>query len=138
VAELGVRLRELRAARGLSQRSAALKLGISHTALRSYEVGRTPDGNYPAIPKRDLLIRMAELYQFPARTLLTIAKLPVDLVEPPPIPSQVEIEAQEVAEVYRRLPEEHRRMLLKVVRAYKDEIPDSGQAASTSEAESLD
>ncbi|HEY9899190.1 MAG TPA: helix-turn-helix transcriptional regulator [Pantanalinema sp.] len=125
MADLGARLKELREARGLSQRAAAQKLGISHTALRSYEVGRTPDGAYVAIPKRELLIRMAELYQFPAHTLLAIAGRPVDLIGPQPVPSGVEAEAQEVAEVYRRLPEDHRRMLLKVVRAYKDEIPEA-------------
>lgn len=58
-----VHVRELREARGMSQRDAAQKRRVSHTALHSYEVGRTLDGNYVAIPKRELLTRIAELYQ---------------------------------------------------------------------------
>lgn len=56
--ELAAKLKEARVARGLSQRAAAIAVGISHGRLRDFEKGTTSDGKYEAIPKRDVLERI--------------------------------------------------------------------------------
>lgn len=114
---LSQHLKQLRNARGLSIRKAAQSLGISPTSLRNYETGRDSKGNLVK-PKRKVLLKMAEAYDFPSEVLLNMASLPVN--EPEPIiPDQIELGAQEVAEIFRRLPEVHRTMFLGIARTYR-------------------
>ena len=113
---LSQHLKQLRNARGLSIRKAAQSLGISPTSLRNYETGRDSKGNV-VNPKRAVLLKMAKVYDFPTSVLLSMANLPID--EPEPVfPDQVELDAQEVAEIFRRLPEVHRSMFLGIARTY--------------------
>lgn len=114
---LSQHLKQLRLARGLSIRKAAQSLGISPTSLRNYEVGRDSKGNLVK-PKRKVLLKMAEAYDFPSEVLLNMASLPVNEPEPV-IPDQVELAALEVAEIFRRLPEVHRTMFLGIARTYR-------------------
>lgn len=113
---LSHQLHQLRKARGLSVRKAAVLLGISPTSLRNYEAGHDSKGNVVS-PKRVVLLKMAETYDFPASVLLKMANLPVNEPEPV-IPDQIELDAQEVAEIFRRLPEVHRTMFLGIARTY--------------------
>jgi len=122
--ELGKKLRELREGQRLTQREAARSLGISHTRLSDFEAGITHGRNKPAVPGREMLSKMACLYGFPLETLLAFAGLP--LAEPirPAFPSDVEADAQEVAEICRHLPNDRRQVFMNVVRAFKaDMIP---------------
>jgi transcriptional regulator with XRE-family HTH domain len=122
LSDLGKKLRELRLEQRLTQREAARRLGISHTRLTDYESGITHGRNTPAIPNREMLAKMAHLYGFPLDMLLALAGLPA--VEPPrpPLPSTVEADAQEAAEICRRLPDDRRRVFMGVVRAFKADM----------------
>lgn len=114
---LSQHLKQLRNARGLSIRKAAHSLGISPTSLRNYEAGRDSKGNTVRL-KRSVLLKMAEVYDFPSPVLLNMANLPANEPEPV-IPDQIELGAQEVAEIFRRLPEVHRTMFLGIARTYR-------------------
>ena len=106
---IGRQLRELRLAQGLSLRQAARKLDISYSALREYEQGHAQTTGRLAIPKRSVILRAAELYSYPVDVLLTQAGLPTEVT-----PSQSG--ALEVAEIFRRLPTDHQRMILELAR----------------------
>lgn len=114
---LSQHLKQLREARGLSIRKAAQSLGISPTSLRNYETGLDSKGNIVK-PKRAVLLKMADAYDFPTSVLLNMANLPINEPEPV-IPDQIELGAQEVAEIFRRLPEVHRTMFLGIARTYR-------------------
>ena len=119
--ELGRLLRELRQAKGLSVRRAAMWLDISHSRLADFERGATHSLRYKAVPGREILMKMAEFYGYPLETLLAMAVLPE--VEPavPAKPSEIELGAQEVAQIFRDLPTRDRTMFLKLARTYRDE-----------------
>lgn len=122
MSDLGKKLRELRLEQRLTQREAARRLGISHTRLTDYESGVTHGRNTPAIPNREMLAKMAQLYGFPLDTFLALAGLPA--VEPTKVtpPSEAEADAQEAAEICRRLPDDRRKVFMNVVRAFKTDM----------------
>lgn len=117
---LSQHLAKLRKARGLSSRQAAHALGISQSSLRNYEAGVDPNGKR-AVPKRETLLKMAKLYEYPAPALLAMAGLPVE-EQHPEVPSPVELEAQEIAEIFRRLPGPHQRIFLGLARTYRNMV----------------
>lgn len=122
MSDLGKKLRELRLEQRLTQREAARRLGISHTRLTDFESGVTHGRNTPAIPNREMLAKMAQLYGFPLDTFLALAGLPeVEPTKPLP-PTDVEADAQEAAEICRRLPEHRRMIFMNVVRAFKPDM----------------
>lgn len=121
MAELGRLLRELRQAKGLSVRESARRLGISHSRLSDYERGTTHSTRYRAVPGREVLAKMAEIYGYPLSPLLAMAGLPETEPPVPAKPSEVELGAQELAQIYRDLPPQDRSMFLKLARTYRDE-----------------
>lgn len=126
--ELGKLLRELRQAKGLSVRAAAHQLGLSHSRLSDFERGSTHGGKFTATPGRELLTKVAALYGYPLPTMLALAGLPETEPPIPPQPSEIEVGAQEVAQIYRDLEPRDRRMVLRLMRAYRDEAARRDQA----------
>ena len=115
-------LRELRRREGLTIRDAAKRFGVSHSRLGYFERGRAWGTKRPAVPSREVIERIAEVYGYPRESLLTLAGYTVIEPVPAPRPSRTDAEAAEIAEIYRRLPEPHRRLLLKMARVYKQDI----------------
>lgn len=115
LAALGEKLRELRGRKGLGLRQAARALGISHTRLTAFEAGRTISTGKPAVPRRDLLAKMAVLYDYPVETLLALAGYPPEDVPPPP-PGEVATQAEEIAHILYRLSDHERKILLGTAR----------------------
>ncbi len=70
----------------------------------------------PAVPRRELLARIAELYDFPAETLLAIAGYPAEEPSQSEIPGEVDTQAQELAHILYRLSDHDRRILLGTAR----------------------
>lgn len=118
--ELGRFLRDLRQAKGLSVRTTARSLGISHSRLSDFERGTTHSTRYRAVPGRQVLAKMAELYGYPLPPLLAMAGLPETEPILPARPTEVELGAQELAQIFRELGPRDRRILLKLVRTYRD------------------
>jgi hypothetical protein len=63
--------------------------------------------------------KIATYYSYKVETMLTLARYPVEEPEAAPVPSKVDLEAQEVADTYRHLPEPLRSLLLRVVRDFR-------------------
>ena len=122
--ELGAILRRLRVEKGLSQREAARRLGISASRLSDYEKGKSHGTNYPAHVPRPMLARIAKLYGYPLDNLLGIAGLPPAEVPPVPRPTEVEAEIREIVEIYDRLSEHDRALLYCVAKAFKSVTSD--------------
>ena len=119
-AGLGLKLKELRESRRLSRRRVAEAVGISPTRYGDYEAGFTHHRpEHPAVPSRQLVIKLAKFFDFPEGVLLSLAGYPVEEPTPPPKPSQLDVEAAEVAQTYCNLPERERELLLAVVRAFR-------------------
>ena len=117
---LGRKLRELRESRGLSGRQVAQAVGISPTRYRDFEAGFTHHRpEHPAVPNRELVLKLARFLDFPADVLLRLGGHPVEEPTPPPVPSQLDVEAAEVVETYRNLPERERDLLLAIVRTFR-------------------
>lgn len=113
---LGEKLRELRVRKRLGLRQAARLLGISHTRLAAFEAGQTKATGMRAVPKRGLLEKMAELYDYPAGTLLAAGGYAPTDRSGPPMPGEVETQAQELAHILYRLSDQERRILLGTAR----------------------
>lgn len=97
---LGAKLQELRANADLSAREAARRLAISTTRLRDFEQGKTHGRDQKAVPKRELLAKIAKLYDYPLDNLLRLAGYPVEEpIEPAP-PTEAELRAREIAQIY--------------------------------------
>ncbi|RYM02776.1 XRE family transcriptional regulator [Sporolactobacillus sp. THM7-7] len=65
---LGVRLRELREAKNLSQKEAASRFGITNFQLSRYETGK-------ANPDPDLIAKFAEFYEVSSDYLLGLSDI---------------------------------------------------------------
>lgn len=115
---LGAKLRELRLARGLTLRDAGNRLGVSHGRIREFEVGVDHRTGKPVVPSPSLLVKMADVYGFPEDALLALAGLPVEPLEKPPVPSEAELDAQEIAGISLKLSTDKRRLLLGVARLF--------------------
>ena len=120
--QLGQQLKQLRQAKCLTTRGAARALEISPSRLGDFERGTSHVGKYPAVPSRDLLVKMADLYGFPVATLLALAGLPEAEPDSPPRPSEIELGVAELGQIYRDLPERDRRVLLRQARVYREEV----------------
>lgn len=116
---LGAKLQELRASANLSAREASRRLGLSTTRLRDFEMGKTHGRDQKAVPKRELLGKIAKLYDYPLDNLLRLAGYPADEPVAPEPPSEAELRAREIAQVYLDLPEPQRSLFLDVVQAFK-------------------
>ena len=120
---LGQKLRDLRTARGLSRRDVAQGVGISPTRYTDFEKGYVHhDPDRPAVPTREVALKLARFFNFPENPILALAGYPLQSLEPPPIPSPLELEAMEVAAVYRALPQPYRELLLGVVRTFEAKV----------------
>ena len=113
---LGAKLKELRKARGLTLREAAHRLQVSHGHIRELEVGVDHRTGKPVRPGSALLAKLAEVYGFPVDALLALAGLPVEPVEKPPVPSEAEVDAREIAGISLKLPSDKRKLLLGIAR----------------------
>lgn len=100
----------------LGLREAARALGISHTRLAAFETGETKATGLPAVPRRDLLSRMAALYDYPEVTILALAGHTTEEKSLPALPGEVETQAQELAHILYRLSDQERRILLGTAR----------------------
>ncbi|MBM3267190.1 MAG: helix-turn-helix transcriptional regulator [Candidatus Sericytochromatia bacterium] len=109
-------MRELRIRKGLGLRQAARVLGVSHTRLAAFEAGSTKASGKAAIPRRDLLARMAEVYDFPAGTLMALAGYSPEEPGTAEPPGEVAMQAEELAHILYRLSDQERRFLLGTAR----------------------
>ncbi len=134
---IGKKLRELRLAHQLSLREAARRLSISASRLSDFEEGRTHSTSRPAIPGRAFLDRAASLYRYPAPALLGLAG---HLAEAPVtyFPTDIEADIAEIAALYERLPDEHRRHLLEVARSFWRYVSQPPPASARREAPEAD
>lgn len=69
-----------------------------------------------AVPRQRLLEKMAELYDYPAATLLALGGYAPADRSVPPMPGEVETQAQELAHILYRLSDAERRILLGTAR----------------------
>lgn len=115
---LGAKLQELRANADLSAREAARRLAISTTRLRDFEQGKTHGRDQKAVPKRELLAKIAKLYDYPLDNLLRLAGYPVEDIQPSP-PTEAEVRAREIAQIYLDLPEPHQSLFLEMALTFK-------------------
>jgi transcriptional regulator with XRE-family HTH domain len=119
--ELGPTLKQARLLKSLSLREAARLLGLGHARLGDFERGTTHGRkNYPAKPKRDLLLKMAQLYEYPTDVLLGMAGYPAGETPSVHRPTLVEAEAREIAEIYYGLNRDQQEIFLRMARAIKE------------------
>lgn len=91
-------------------------MGISHTRLAAFEAGETKSTGNPAVPRRELLAKLAGLYDYPVETLLALAGYPLEQPVPPPPPGEVATQAEEIAHILYRLSDHERKILLGTAR----------------------
>lgn len=116
---LGSKLKALRLAAKLSLREAARRSGVSHARLREIEAGLDHRTKKPVKAPRDLIERLADLYQFPVDALLALARYSVEEVEAAKPPTEAEIDARELAAICVNLSVGRRRLLLGIARDIK-------------------
>lgn len=127
---IGAKLKELRERKGLTLRGAAILLGLSHSRLSDFEKGRTHGYDRPALPTQAFLEKAAKLYDFPEHTLKSLAGYSLAEEIRHYGLSQVDADTEEMADVFRNLPEFQQKLLLEIVRSFKTYTrPDSPESA---------
>lgn len=116
-ATFGIRARSQREQKGLSLRAAAKLLGIGHARLSEIEKGIAYRSGAPTGPSRDLVERMAKVYDAPRDTLLELAGFRAS--RPALSPTEAEL-----VDLFRGLPGPSQALLLEMVRAARNHFQD--------------
>jgi transcriptional regulator with XRE-family HTH domain len=109
----GVRLKELREAKGWTLRRAADHIGISHRRLGELERGQSWGTGNPTRPSRETVVAIAEAYDMPRDFLLELAGFAREHAD------LTDSEAMLLA-TFRSLESAQQALALRLVRAIKD------------------
>lgn len=112
--EFGSFIRELRDERRMSLRGAAKAIGIGHMRLDELERGVSRTTGRPTRPRRELLSRLAEVYEVPHDALLERAGYARE-------ERALSQDEQLVVDLLRCLDDHHRRLAMQLVMAVERE-----------------
>lgn len=108
--EFGAYIKELRVNKGLSLREAAKRIDINHMRLSEIESGKSRGTGRDTRPRREVVIRMAEVYEVPVNTLLEKAGFAA-------FRSEADARENLLIDLFRELSEDQQEMVIRLLRA---------------------